>query len=137
MTHGMPSCGTKQSQTQFPVLQLRLSQMQRIGNIGIIANFVFPYSYNFVLYSINIELDINEYVNHISRLQSLLAQFICNGTAKTKKEILTFLYCRQIVKNSYALFSSNLRLRYNQYICLGMRYQISNLFLMLITYPGK
>ena len=70
------------------------SRTHKIGNIGIIANFVFP----FICSKYDISCQWVQ-VDYISRLQTLLAYFISNGTAKTKLPILAFLYRGGFVKN--------------------------------------
>ena len=77
--------------------------MHKIGNIGIIANFVFPYIGSFLPYLqhmmlVNMKLEI-----HVIGLQFKVANVIgpipFTGTAKTKLGILAVLYCGEFVKN--------------------------------------
>ena len=77
--------------------------MHKIGNVGIIAKFVFPHICSFLLYLqhmmlVNIKLDISG-CNRVTRLQSSLIHFLSNSLDKTKLAILAFLYCGEFVKN--------------------------------------
>ena len=80
--------------------------MRKIGNIGIIANFVFLKIYNFI--SLFTTYDVGKcelrcqlvYWDYIVRLLTSLFMFFSNGTAKMKLAILAFLYCKEFVKNS-------------------------------------
>ena len=73
----------------------------KVGNVGIIANFVFSYICSFLLYLhqpmlVNVKLEAKDY---ISRLHTLLDLLIFNGTAKMKLTMLEFLCCGELVKN--------------------------------------
>ena len=76
-----------------------------VGNDGINASFMFPYICSLILYFypvilVNVKLDVSGYrIDYISRLQTSLVKLILNGTAKTKLEILAFLYSGEIMKN--------------------------------------
>ena len=77
------------------------SQTDKIGNIGVIAKFVFLYISSFVLnlqhiMLVNVKLDIsgcNRITFHI------FVNFLCSSTANAKLAILIFLYCGDFVKN--------------------------------------
>ena len=77
----------------------------KIGNIGIIANFVFPYICSFLPHDVS-KCDIRyQWVqaDYISRLKTLLVLFISNGTAKTKLAIFGILvFHRVCAKPSWA-----------------------------------
>ena len=83
------------------------SQTHKVGNVGIIANFVFIYICSFLLYLVILTglskckiRNQGEYKDYISRLYILLDLLIFNGTAKTKLAMLAFLYYGEFVKNS-------------------------------------
>ena len=86
--------------------QSRFSQSHKVGNVGIIANFVLPYICSLLLFlghfaagKRQIKCQWVQY-NCISRFNILLVWYFSNGTAKTKLAILAFLYCGVFVKNS-------------------------------------
>ena len=63
------------------------SETHKVGNVGIVANFVFPYicSFHVYLYQlmlVNVKLEICE--DYTSWLQALLDHLIFNDKTKTK-----------------------------------------------------
>ena len=82
------------------------SQTHKIGNIAIIANFVFPQTSSFLLYLqrmllLNMTLDISGYNMIIFQgcKLSWYSSFVMEQL-KTKLAILAFLYCGEFVKKS-------------------------------------
>ena len=87
------------------------SRTHKIGNIGIIANFLFSHiSSSFFICTmmlVNVKLDISGYRKiTFSKLQTSLVKLIFNGTAKTNLVILTFLCCWEFAKNPSRFNSS-------------------------------
>ena len=81
----------------------RFSLAHKSGNVGIIANFVFPKTCSFLLYFYHIMLEkvklgMSGLKNITTRLQMSLLQLMPDGTAKTKLEMLELLYCSKFVK---------------------------------------
>ena len=86
-------------------LQTGFTQTHKIGNIGIIANFVFPHICSLLLYwqhmmLVNVILDISGCYR--SRFHGCI-YVIC--AVKTKLVILAFMYCREFVKKPIAVSS--------------------------------
>ena len=83
----------------------RFSQMHKIGNNGINANFVLLYIYSFLLYFhqvglANMKLNISGFWRCILKFQSSLVLFTSYCRAKTKLAILPFLYYGEFMKTS-------------------------------------
>ena len=80
-------------------------QSHKVGNVGVIANFVFPYFSPLFATNDVIKCEIRNqgiHDDYISRLHALCELFIFNGRAKTKLAMLAFLYYGEFVKNSKA-----------------------------------
>ena len=83
------------------------SSFSQIHKVGIVANFVFPYTY---LQCSSLFSPTDESMSKVrnqgigggffSRLQTSLVQLILNRRVTTKLAILAFLYCGEFVKNS-------------------------------------
>ena len=79
----------------------RFSQTHTVGNIAVIAIFVFPYICSFLLYLhqlmlVNVKLEIETF----HWIHFLLDQLVFDGT---KLAMLAFLYCGEFVKKLYYL----------------------------------
>ena len=79
-------------------------KMHKIGNDVINANFAFSHIWSFLLYAhqmefANVKLNISEIWRYEFQGWSLVL-FISNCRAKIKLAILSFLYCRELVKTS-------------------------------------
>ena len=90
------------------------SHSHKVGNNGIVANFVFPFICSFLHYFelevlVNVKLDGKR--DYISMLETLLVLLILNGTAKKKLTILAFLYCGEFVKTSNIGKNGNIGIR--------------------------
>ena len=90
------------------LIRLSFSQAHKVGNVGVIANFIFLYISSFLLYLhqlmlVNVKLEIKGWMRITFHgyiyIYILLDKLILNGTAKMKLAMLAFLYCREFVKN--------------------------------------